>query len=168
MYAPIMAWLIIVALLGLSASIAIWSRLQKRSRARGLSVLAFMLAAPAAGGALAATLGYPVPLVHGLNLPAGDHTIIGAKIVIGEGIFVLVDRGADEPRYYRLPWDEKTASQLQEALDGRGEGGEAGMHVDPFEWSWDVHPPQFWAKPQPKVLPDKPAQEAAPHFDNSI
>lgn len=192
---PVTVWLAITVVLGISASLAIWAR--GFSRARGLAVAAFLLASPVAAISLGFSLGWPVQLVDGVTLAAGDHTIIGAKIVIDEGIYVLIDRGADAPRFFKIPWDPKVADKLQKALDEKGEGGEAGITVqpfkwpwekegkgggqegkpadgkpvieaNPFEWSWDTHEKQFWAKPQPKVLPDKNSPPPAPTYEQQI
>jgi hypothetical protein len=42
-----------------------------------------------------------------------------------------------------------------------------GVVVKPFEWSWERRP-QFYADPQPKVMPDKPQQEAPPVYSHEI
>ncbi|AZO29332.1 hypothetical protein [Mesorhizobium sp. M1B.F.Ca.ET.045.04.1.1] len=195
---PVTVWLVITVILGLVATFAIWAR--GFSRARGLAVLAFLLASPIAAASLGFSLGWPVPLVDGLTLSAGEHAILGAKITIGDGIYVLIDRGEEQPRYFKIPWDPKMADKLQQALDEKGEGGEAGITVDqfrwpwekkgkngggqggekraqegnpsvemnPFEWSWDTHEKRFWAKPQPKVLPDKRSPPPAPTYEQQI
>lgn len=65
-----------------------------------------------------------LPLGHpSLRLPDGEHHVLGAKIVEDVAIYVLLD--GDEPRYYRLPYDEYTAQQLQNATDGAMENGTA-------------------------------------------
>ncbi|AMX93716.1 MULTISPECIES: hypothetical protein [Mesorhizobium] len=194
---PITVWLAITVILGIAASLAIWAR--GFSRARGLAVLAFLLASPIAGVSLGFSLGWPVPLVDGVTLSAGDHQILAAKMLIEDGIYIFVDRGEQQPRYYKLPWSTKTADELQKAMDEKGEGGQAGITVKPFKWpweseegnsgeggqpdqgkkgkggiaglfefSWDTHDQQFWALPQPKALPDKPAAAPAPTYEQQI
>ncbi|MER9768959.1 hypothetical protein NKJ09_23175 [Mesorhizobium sp. M0189] len=193
----ITVWLAITAILGITASLAIWAR--GFSRARGLTVLAFLFASPVAGVSLGFSLGWPVPLVDGLTLSAGDHQILAAKMLIDEGIYIFVDRGDQQPRYYKLPWNPKTADKLQQALDEKGEGGQAGISVKPFKWpwesddegsgeggqpgkgkpakggiagmfefSWNTHESQFWALPQPKVMPDKTTPPPAPTYEQQI
>lgn len=62
------------------------------------------------------TLGRPTPL----EPPAGEHTVLGARIDKDVAIYVLLD-GQPEPRLYVLPYSEQAAGELQQAMDG-GEG----------------------------------------------
>ena len=66
--------------------------------------------------------------------------------------------GSDEPRYYKLPWNEKAAKSLQAAVaeNESRHGSGVGMAM-PFEFSLDREDPKFYALPQPK-LPDKPGE----------
>ncbi|TPI86430.1 hypothetical protein [Mesorhizobium sp. B2-8-9] len=160
----ITVWLVLTAILAAMALIAIWAR--RPTAARTLAVLSLLLFSPIAGAAVWLCLGWPVPYVEGLTVKPGKHMILGVKALIGDGIYVLLDLGGEAPRYYKMPWNDRTAEQMQKALDERAAGGEgstAGVEVKPFEFSWDTHPPQFWADPQPKVLPDKPHQEEPMH-----
>lgn len=60
--------------------------------------------------------------------PAGHYTVLGARIDVDEAIYVLLDGGQGEPRYYRLPYTTGTANSLQAALDiAEGNGGTVGM-----------------------------------------
>lgn len=163
---PITVWLVITGILGIIATLAIWSR--GITRARAWSVAAFLLASPAAAASLGFSLGWAVPLVQGVTLSAGEHTILGAKMIVGEGIFLLMDRGMDAPRYVYIPWNEETAKKLQDALEEKGEEGTAGMKVKPFEWSWDQGPPLFYADPQPKMLPDKIEPAPPPTYESEV
>ena len=91
-------------------------------------------------------------------LRAGDKqaTVLGSYIREGSGIYLwLLLPGSSEPRYYVLPWSEKTASALQKAIEDNANqhGGGVVMHL-PFERSWDKRDPVFHPLPQPK-LPDK-------------
>jgi hypothetical protein len=77
---------------------------------------------PFVGIVIAMFFAAQLPLGHpSLRLPDGEHSVLGAKIVEDVAIYVLLD--ADEPRYYRLPYDESTAQQLQNATDGASESG---------------------------------------------
>lgn len=155
-FAPAM---ILIFVCGLLAMFAIWSR--RETKTRWISVAGFLVSAPVVVAALSFTLGWPVPLIAGLNAPPGDWQVIGSKMVVNEGIYVLLDTG-DVPRHYRLPWDKKMSDRLQELLDERQNGGKGDLRLKmpPFEFSWDKKkPPEFYALPQPKVLPDKPRQE---------
>jgi hypothetical protein len=162
MSASVSSWLALTIVLGVLASFAIWAR--GYSRARGLAVVGFLLASPAAAGALGYSLGWPVPYVQGVTVPPGKHPILGMKLLVGKGIYLLLDIGEEEPRYYSLPWSATDAQKLQEGMD---EEASQGVVVKPFEWSWERRP-QFYADPQPKMMPDKPQQEAPPVYSHEI
>ncbi|HKY87625.1 MAG TPA: hypothetical protein VJL90_12755 [Pseudorhodoplanes sp.] len=162
MTATVTSWLILTGILGLSASLAIWAR--GASRARGLAVLAFVLATPISGAALATALGWAIPYWPGITVPEGEHPLLGVKMVEGEAIYILLDIGDGEPRYYRLPWSIETAQKLQSAQEGAGEDGEVGLKVPPFDPSLDELGPMFYADPQ-EAMPPKPVQPEAPHFE---
>lgn len=165
MTATVTAWLLITLALGGLATIAIWAR--GISRARGLAVLAFLLASPVAAAALAMALGWPIPLIEGITVAEGKHPVLGAKMIPDVGIYVLLDIGDGAPRYFSLPWSPPAADKLQQAMDEGAEGDGTGIDVPPFEFSWDRREPKFYANPQPKVLPDKPA-DAAPVFNQEF
>jgi hypothetical protein len=160
MTAATTAWFAITLLISAMALIVVWTRRQTFYRA--LAVVVALLSAPTAALVLASALGWAVPIVPVLTAPGGDFLVLGAKIVQGEGIFVLLDTGG-EPRHYRLPWDQKLADRLQDLLDDPDKGGI--MLQIPFEPSFDPNAARFWPLPQPKALPDKPPRPSAPHFD---
>lgn len=91
-------------------------------------------------------------------LRTGDKEakIIGSYLVEDSGIYLWLQLpGVREPRYYVLPWDEKTASALQKAIEENAQHHGAGVVMQlPFERSWDKREPVFHPLPQPK-LPDK-------------
>ena len=91
-------------------------------------------------------------------LRSGDKEarVLGSYIVEGSGIYMwLLLPGVAEPRYYVLPWDEKTARALQAAIQDNAHQHGGGVIVQiPFERSWDKREPVFHPLPQPK-LPDK-------------
>jgi hypothetical protein len=158
--API--WVVITLAMGFVASFAIWSR--RPTWLRGLTVGAFLLSAPITAVALALSLGWPVPLINGLIAPAGDWSVLGSKMVVQKGIYVLLDTG-ETPRHYVLPWDREMADKIQELQEE--ENGGVMMKVPPFEFSWEKRkPPEFYALPQMKVLPDKPQQQAPKRFES--
>lgn len=91
-------------------------------------------------------------------LRSGDKeaTVLGSYMLEGSGIYMwLLLPGTAEPRYYVLPWDQKTANALQKAIEenARQHGGGIVMQI-PFERSWDKRDPVFHPLPQPK-LPEK-------------
>jgi hypothetical protein len=62
--------------------------------------------------------------------PSGKYTVLGAKIVVDVGIWVLLDDGQSEPRYFRLPYSNQQANELQGAQDaGQGQPGSVKMNV---------------------------------------
>jgi hypothetical protein len=154
-------WLAIMLLISSMALIVAWTR--RQTLYRSLAVAIALLSAPVMALALTSALGWAVPMFPLLTVPGGDFLVLGAKIMQGEGIFVLLDLGGGEPRHYRLPWDQKLADKLQDMLDDPDKGGI--MLNIPYEPSLDTNAAQFWPLPQPKALPNKPPQKPAPHFD---
>ena len=75
---------------------------------------------------VAALTFYIAPLPLGLpssrTPPAGHYVVMGAKIVPDVAIYVLLDDGRSQPRYYRLPYSNKTASRLQDQMDRNADG----------------------------------------------
>lgn len=89
--------------------------------------IAFAVMALAMAPATLLTLGHPAITAP----PAGHYTVLGARIDVDEAIYVLLDGGAGEPRYYRLPYSAKQASELQNSLDTAEANGTAvGMTLD--------------------------------------
>ena len=88
-----------------------------------------------------------------------DAKVIGSYLKENDGVYLWLQLpGLAEPRYYKLPWDEKVAKALQSAIgeNERQHGSGVGMGL-PSEFSWDREEPKFYALPQPK-LPDKPGE----------
>jgi len=161
------SFLAITILLAVMAWIVIWTR--TATLARTASVIVLIASVPISAGSMAYSLGYPMPIFKSLFVPAGDWKILGSKMVIDEGIFILLDTGGT-PRHFVLPWDAETANKLQDLQDGEREGNNQGarMKIPPFEWSWERRKPlELYALPQEKVLPDKPREQAPKPF-NSI
>ena len=89
------------------------------------------------------------------NMP--DAKVIGSYLKENDGMYLWLELpGLHEPRYYKLPWDDKVAKGLQDAIaeNERQHGSGVGM-VLPFERVREE--PKFYALPQPK-LPDKPGE----------
>ncbi|RWX18457.1 hypothetical protein EHH54_41765, partial [Rhizobium leguminosarum] len=86
--------------------------------------LAFTILAILTAPATLLPLGHPAILAP----PKGHYTVLGARIDVDKAIYVLLDGGDGEPRYYCLPYTAATANSLQNALDGAaGNGGSVGM-----------------------------------------
>jgi hypothetical protein len=51
------------------------------------------------------------------RISAQDAKIIGSYLKENDGVYLWLQLpGLDEPRYYKLPWDEKVAKALQDAI----------------------------------------------------
>lgn len=88
--------------------------------------------------------------------PAGDYTVVGAKIVVNVGIWVLLDDGKSEPIYFRLPYSNQTANQLQAAMDSAsGNGSTVKVKIgEDGGQSYDGDPP---VTGDPPKTPETPA-----------
>lgn len=100
------AWLAITAALGSMAWLAVW-----HERAVAAALLPVALAA--SWVALQQPLGEP-----STRVPDGEYVVLGSRIDVNVAIYVLVD--GDEPRYYRLPYSDAAAEQLQRAQEQPG------------------------------------------------
>lgn len=85
--------------------------------------------------------------------------VIGSYLKENEGVYLWLQLpGVSEPRYYKLPWDEKLAKSLQAAITENERQHGAGIAMGmPFERGWDPEEQKFYPLPQPK-LPDKPGE----------
>lgn len=61
--------------------------------------------------------------------PAGDYKVIGADIDVNVAIYVLLKPANGQAVYYRLPYTNTQADQLQNAMDGEG-GAKADVGED--------------------------------------
>jgi len=97
------------------------------------------------------------------GMPAAQ--VIGAYVRENKGIYLWLKLdGIDEPRYYALPWDARTAERLRQATEENERQHGEGVVIDlPFERSWEIRPPKIYAMPQPKA-PDKPYVEQKPQI----
>jgi hypothetical protein len=144
----------IMALLAIGlASICIWSPRRLALKA-GALVLAFALMGTAYG-AMLDLLSKPKPASFEWFLAkAPEATVLGSSMVEDKAIYVWLQLdGAEEPRAYRLPWDQHTAEQLQEAARAAAEQQTALRMRMPFEQSLDDREPRFYALPQPALPP---------------
>lgn len=85
---------------------------------------------------------------------AEEATVLGSQMHEGEGLYLWLQvQGETEPRAYRLPWDQRTAQQLQAALEeAQRNGTQARMRL-PFEPTLDRREAMFYAPPQPALPP---------------
>lgn len=81
--------------------------------------------------ALGFLVGLPLGHPSTSKPPAGDYTVIGARIDVDEAIYVLLS-AEGEPRYYKLPYSQAAANELQAAQDGTATGeGTVTMSMGP-------------------------------------
>jgi len=87
---------------------------------------------------------------------AKEAQVVSASMREGEGIYVWLQfDGASEPRSYILPWDMKTAQQLQTAMqEGQAKGTDVKMTMPSGSSGLDDREPKFYAMPQ-QAPPDK-------------
>lgn len=151
--------LAIAGLFCLQSWLSIWSR--RADRMRHAAIAAFVIGLPLLAGAAIEALGWNKPLwaMHELG---GEYRVLGAKMIEGVGIYVYLDLGDGEPRGVALPWDTRTAENLQGLFDDPANQGQAMLQ---YEWSWERRAPQFHPLPQPPVLPPKAEPPAAPHLE---
>ncbi len=152
----VIAFVTLALLLGIYAFVGL--PLGTRKRRAGVSIFFALLIAGLFFG-YSDMLGRPKSSRLEL-LRSGDKEakVLGSYMLEGRGIYMwLLLPGSSEPRYYVLPWDEKTASALQKAIEENAlqHGGGIVMQL-PFERSWEKRDPVFHPLPQPK-LPDKGA-----------
>jgi len=147
----------ITMLMLMAALFVVWAR--RETWLRTLAIPLALLAAAVSTATIGSTLGHAVPLINGVTAPSGDFTVLSAKLVIDDGIYITLDLPGP-PRLYWLPWDKKMAESIEEMLNQ----GEIKATLPPFEFSWDTNAPQFLPLPQPKWMPDKEDAPAAPHF----
>jgi hypothetical protein len=95
---------------------------------------------------------------------AREATVLGNSMVEDKAIYLWLQLdGVKEPRAYELPWDRRTAEQLQTAARAAAEQQSALRMRLPFERSLDDRDPRFYALPQP-ALPPKDALTPPPRI----
>lgn len=152
----------VTALLAVAlATICVWSPRRLPLKAGALA-LAFALMGTAYG-AMLDLLSRPKPArFEWLLDAAGEATVLGNSMVEGEAIYVWLQLdGVDEPRAYRLPWDQHIAEQLQAAARSAAEQQTALRMRMPFEPSLDEREPRFYAVPQPALPPKESTRPPA-------
>lgn len=138
-------WLATVVFLGsLFTTFAIWSRFPGRYRA--LTLLAWLALIPTTYAYSQAFLGLPDPAEI-----KGDVHIYSGVIVPNVAIYLWVDDGGGVPHYYKLPYSEEQASELQKAMDDKNanKGGAVMMKSNEYN-------------PGKPVFYNEPVTESAP------
>ena len=152
---------LLAVLTAILATVSVWS-----PRRLPVKVGALLVAFALMGTGYAAMLDLlskPKPASFEWWLAAGgDATVLGNSMVEDEAIYLWLQLdGVKEPRAYRLPWDRRTAEELQTAARAAAERQSSLRMRLPFEPSLDDRDPRFYALPQP-ALPPKDAAEPPP------
>jgi len=134
------------------AAVAIWSR--RRALWKTMAIGLVILALPLGAFAYLDLLAKPKPM-HLEFRQLGETEIISAVLKEGEAIYLWVSV-AGAPRFYEMPWDVKTAIELQTVMrEARRKGTGVGMRLQElaegnFEDSEEIRPAQkFYALPYP-------------------
>ena len=100
------------ALAAALAAISIWSH--RKLWVKISAVLTTALFIPAIYLSYADLLSRPKPAsLEWWNRDASEATVVGSKLREGEAIYVWIELAeTDEPRAYRLPWQQELAEQL--------------------------------------------------------
>jgi len=145
-----------IALSAALAVLAVWARKRFAVRAGAVALLALLLALDYA--ALVDLLSRPKPIaLERLRGATEQAQVLAANLAEGEAIYLWLRLdNVREPRYYALPWERETASELEAAIREAEERRARLMMRLPFEPSLeDRAQPRFYALPQPQ-LPPKP------------
>jgi hypothetical protein len=157
----------LVALLAATLGmVSVWSPRRLTVKA-GALVVAFALMGTAYA-AMLDLLSKPKPASFEWWLDrAEEATVLGNAMVENRAIYLWLQLdGVEEPRAYELPWDRRTAEQLQQAARDAAEGQTALRMRLPFEKTLDDRAPRFYPLPQPGLPPkdalDPPARIGPP------
>ncbi len=135
------------------ASIAVWS--PRKPWIKGAAVALSIAFMPVAYAGMADLLSKPKPVrLEWAQAKTETATVLGAQIRENEAIYLWLQIDAGEPRYYKIPWDQETAKDLQKAMQ-EADKNKSGLEMTmPFEPSYDLDKPKFYALPQPS-MPEK-------------
>jgi len=148
---------VLLGLVALLASIAIWS--QRRTPIRSVAVILTALFIPIGYLGVVELLSQPKPMRHEwFKRHVDEATLLGVSVREGEAIYLWLRLDESlEPRYYVLPWQQQLAEKLQMLVDEAIRDGAAVTISNPFSRkSFDdlgsmniqiVRPPQLPMKP---------------------
>ena len=151
--APVVFALLLGAFIFLVLPRAGWAR-------RTLSVGIFLVLIAVVYGGATELLGLPKPLMLEWRDNAKAQ-VLSALPVENRAIYIwLASADSPEPRAYVLPWSQKTAQQLQDAINKAEASGTAVEMGTSVESGTDDREPMFYPRPQP-ALPVKNYQDGA-------
>ena len=151
------------ALAAVLATISVWSH--RELWAKLSAVVATALFIPTIYLSYADLLSRPKPAsLEWWHQDASEATVVGSKLREGEAIYLWIEMpDTDEPRAYKLPWQQEMAKQLHGAQrEAQAMGTKVKMRL-PFKDRTEARDPLFYAVPQPP-LPSKQAEQTASRF----
>ncbi len=155
------------ALAAVLAAICIWSH--RRLWVKISAVLATALFIPTIYLSYADLLSRPKPAsLEWWHRDASEATVVGSKLREGEAIYVWIELAdTNEPRAYRLPWQQELAKQLYGAQrEAEAKGTKVQMRL-PFKDRTEDQGPLFYALPQPPLPPKHAEQATGRYFQHS-
>ncbi len=151
---------------GLLTSIAIWS-----PRATWIRVVASLLAAlllPLTYTAYAGLLSKPKPKeLAWFERNVEKATVLGVSFEEGKAIYLWLRLDTTtEPRYYMLPWHQRSAEKLEEVMEAAVRNKSGVMLIKPFS----SENKESWGELNikivpPPILPMKPPRFPSPAID---
>ncbi len=155
------------ALAAVLAVISIWSH--RKLWAKISAVLTTALFIPAIYLSYADLLSRPKPVtLEWWNRDASEATVVGSRLREGEAIYVWIELAdSDEPRAYKLPWQQELAKQLYGAQrEAEAKGTKVQMRL-PFKDRTEDQEPLFYALPQPPLPPKRAERGTGRYFQHS-
>lgn len=148
---------IVVVLSAALSAIAIHAPLHVVTRSGAVALAVGLMGAGYV--AMADLLSRPKPVsVEWAKAGVAEAEVVAARMREGEAIFLWLEfAGEPEPRAYMMPWDQKTARQLHQAMREAEQNGTGTRMTRPFDPDPRRADRQFYAPPQPE-LPPKLAQ----------
>lgn len=155
------------ALAALLAFIGIWSH--RRLTAKISALVATALFIPTVYLSYADLLSRPKPTsLEWWHRDAPEATVVASQLREGEAIFLWIELPeADEPRAYRLPWQQELAKQLYGAQRNAETQGTKVKMRRPFDDDTQELEPVFYAPPQPPLPPKHAERETGDRFQHS-
>ena len=155
------------ALAAALAAISIWSH--RKLWAKISAVLATALFIPTIYLSYADLLSRPKPAnLEWWYRSVSEATVVGSRLREGEAIYVWIEMAdTDEPRAYKLPWQQEMAKQLYGAQrEAEANGTKVQMRL-PFADRVEGQEPLFYALPQPPLPPKHVEQGNTRYFQHS-
>jgi len=151
------------ALASILAAITVWSH--RNLWAKLTAVAATALFIPAIYLSYADLLSRPKPAsIEWWHQGASEATVVASRLREDEAIYLWIEiAGSDEPRAYKLPWQQQMAKELYGAQrEAQAMGTKVQMRL-PFKDREEALDPVFYAVPQPP-LPSKQVDQASGQY----